>query len=90
MTTTIQLGLFEESKEVKPKRKRKQLPEDRGQLKLFRDSEVLQFGVNHKPLIPLSEHMKLPLLHENLDKETDDQKAERMQREAEDRTTPLL
>ena len=43
---TTQLGLFGDDKDVHNKRPRRQLPEDRGQLKLFRDSEVLQFIVN--------------------------------------------
>jgi len=87
---TTQLGLFGDDKDVHNKRPRRQLPEDRGQLKLFRDSEVLQFGVNAHPLLPTSEHMKLPMLYELDDKETPEAKTARMQRQAEDRTTPMF
>lgn len=89
---TIQYALLNEvnDREVKARAPRARLPEQRGQLKMFSDGEVLQFGVNAHPLIPLSESMTLPMLHEDLDRETPEQKEARMQREAEKNTIPMF
>jgi len=87
-----QLGLFtpEDDKTPRARRKRKRHPEDRGQLKLFAERDVLQFGVNAKPLIPLSPLMKLPLLDQARDQETAQAKADRMARLANNRTPTLV
>ncbi len=81
-----QLGLFSEDKQVKAKKSRRQ----QDQLEMFGTRETLQFGVNAHPLLPTSPTMKLPMLHEDLDKETDEQRANRMQRQAEQQTAPMF
>lgn len=89
---TTQLGLFSnnDDREVKHKQPRARLPEQRGQMLLFSDREVLQFGVNAHPLIPLSPKMALPMLYEAEETETPEERAARMQREAEEKTESLF
>lgn len=86
-----QLGLFstEDDREAKPRAPRfKQT----GQLEMFSTREVLQFGVNAHPLIPLSDRMVLPWLAQ-LDQEnaeTKETRAARLDAEARDNTEPLF
>lgn len=86
-----QLGLFtpDDDREAKPRALRfKQT----GQLEMFSTREVLQFGVNAHPLIPLSDRMVLPWLAQ-LDQaiaETDEARAARLDAEARDNTEPLF
>ena len=55
---------------------------------LFSQRDMVQFGVNPKPLFSLSPHTSLVLLHE--DPRTEAEKARDLQREAEARNTRLF
>lgn len=86
-----QLGLFSrnDDREV---RERTPRFKQTGQLEMFSNREVLQFGINAHPLLPLSDRMVLPWLAE-LDRqnaETEDQREERLAREAREKTDPLF
>ena len=55
---------------------------------MFPQREMAQFGVNGKPLLPLSPQMKLSLVAE--DPRTDEEKARDLQRHAEQNTVPMF
>lgn len=81
-----QFGLFGDTQEIKERQPRA----TSGQLEMFSTREVLQFGVNAHPLMPLSDKMLLPMLHEDLDRETPEEYEKRQQKAAEENTIPMF
>lgn len=58
------------------------------QMEMFSQRDIAQFGVNPRPLLPLSPHTKLGLMFE--DPRTDEEIERDRQREAERRTRPIF
>jgi len=72
-------------------RRQKKLDREREQLKqqeMFSQREMAQFGVNPRPLLPLSPHTKLGLIFE--DHRTEEEIERDLQRAAEEKTRQLF
>lgn len=71
--------------------RQKQLDKEREQPKqteMFSQREIAQFGVNPRPLLPISPKTKLGLIFE--DHRTEEEKEQDRQREAEERTYKMF
>src|SRR3989304_3661244 len=83
--TTTQYSLFGLPKEIKSK----PAPANH-QAEMFTTHQVLQFGVNARPKLPLSPNMKLPMPHQDLDTETEEEREQRTERQARAATAPMF
>jgi len=90
-TTPLQFNMF--SGELDDNRTAEQKKRDRQrqhpqQIEMFSQRDIAQFGVNPKPLLPLSPHTRLGLMFE--DPRTEDEKARDIQRQAEANTYQMF
>lgn len=89
--TPLQFDMF--SGQAVDNRTRQQKQQDKAraqpkQIEMFRQREIAQFGVNPRPLMPLSPNTKLLLIPE--DPRSDDDIEEDRRREAEKRTARMF
>ena len=87
----LQLNMLTGEWEDNRTRRQRELDQERThpqQIEMFSQREVAQFGVNPRPLLPLSPNTKLGLMFE--DPRTEEEKEQDRQREAESRTYQLF